>query len=316
VKRGGIGPGRPGGPRHELANRARGSRARAHLARARERERRRLAQRERQRARARHRGPADPRTRVDRRLVFALAGLGGLALAAVAGESAWTRLAPEFAAIETIAIQGHRRLESLEIADATGVGRGTPLGAVDPVAVRDRLLGHSWIREATVLRLPPSTLLVRVREREPRAVLSARAEGTPDRLVDAEGTPFESDRIPADLPRLVGGDTLPSGAPDSELAAALELMAGLDAAGAARLAGDDGRLALHLPDGDAPEGWVLRGATEVVLGRRTDASQLDRLERLLASPEWRRGEGGGAARIDLRFADQAVLSGARGSERG
>jgi cell division protein FtsQ len=309
--------GRPGASRHEVANRERGTRARAHLARARERERRRLAQRERERERARHlRGAPDPRARIRRAALFAASGGLGLALAGLLGEPLWRSIGPRFAAVETIAIQGHVVLPSTEIAAATGVSPGAALSGVDPTRVQARLADLPWVREARVLRLPPSTLLVRVREREPRAVLSAGDASRPVRLVDAEGTAFESERIPEGLPILVGGEALPSGTPHQRLATALALLADLETAGAEALADDRGRLALHLPQGDAPEGWVLRGAAEVVLGRDAVAERFDRLAELLRSGVLATREGAGSLRIDLRFADQAVLSDAGASERG
>ncbi|HEM45859.1 MAG TPA: FtsQ-type POTRA domain-containing protein, partial [Alphaproteobacteria bacterium] len=298
---------RPGAARHEAANRERGARARAHLARARERERRRLAQRERERERSRHlRGGPDPRARIRRAVLFAASGGLGLALAGLLGEPLWGAIGPRFAAVETIAVQGHVVLPSAEIAAATGVSPGTALAGVDPSDVQARLSALPWVREARVLRLPPSTLLVRVREREPRAVLSAGDGSRPVRLVDAEGTAFESERIPEGLPLLVGGEALPSGAPHERLATALALLADLDTTGAGALADDHGRLALHLPRGDAPEGWVLRGAAEVVLGRDAGAERFDRLAELLRSGVLATQGGSGPLRIDLRFADQAV----------
>lgn len=314
------GPGlwsRGGGKRHEVANRERGVRARAHLARVRERERRQLERRERERDRARRlQGAPDPRPRIRRAALFALSGAIGVALASLLGEPALRWLGPDFAAVETIAVQGQVRLSPEAVASATGVAPGTPLASVDPVDVQTRLRGVPWIRDAHVLRLPPSTLLVAVRERAPRAVLLPRTAGQPVRLVDAEGTPFASGPVADVLPRLVGGDELPSGTPDPLLATALELLEGLERAGAGSLADDQGQLALHLPVGDSPEGWVLRGAAEVVLGRDALEDRFGRLSELLRSSALATGGTEGPLRIDLRFADQAVLSQVGAHERG
>jgi len=299
--------------RQEAATRDRGARARAHLARARERERRRLAQRERERDRARRLGGApDPRVRRRRRALHAGALALGVVLASWLDEPAWRWLGPEHGAVQRIAVQGHDRLSGETIAAASGVERGAPLAGVVPARVEARLREAPWIRHARVLRLPPSTLVVRVEERVPRAVLVAAAGEAGDgaaraRLVDADGTPFAAADVPDDLPRLVGGADLTSGRPHAVLVRGLELLDGLAAAGAPALADAHGRWALRLPEGRAPEGWVMQGATEVVLGREPLGDRIGRLARLLDAHVLEGEPAREGMRIDLRFAGQAVL---------
>ncbi len=308
---------RSGRPRHEAANRERGTRARAHLARARERERRRLAHRDRERERSRRLGGApDPRPRI-RRVAFVVVSLAlGIGLAALQDGRGVGWLGPELGAVDTIAVQGQDRLTSGEIAAATGVARGSALASVDPAAVEARLSALPWIAEADVLRLPPATLLVRVREREPRALLVAQAADGNGRLVDETGAPFDSAPIADELPLLVGGGALASGERYEVLAEALELLAALDAAGIQSLADDQGRVALHLPESDSPEGWVVDGAARVVLGHDGLEGRLGRLAELLRSDVLAAREDNARLRIDLRFAQQAVLRDLSAGERG
>ena len=296
---------RRGDSRYEAARRDRGARARAHLARARERERRRRVRQERERDRARRLGGSpDPWPRVRRAGLVTLSVVAGMGLAALLGEPVLSWLGPKLAAVDTIAVQGQVRLSSVQIADATEVGRGTALANVDTATVEARLREEPWIEAADVLRLPPSTLLVRIREREPRALLIGPEGPGPGRLVDAAGTPFAAQPIPSDLPVLVGGEALGSEESHPVLVQALEVIDGLSAAGADALATKDGRLTLHLPEGDAPEGWIVRGASEIWLGRSALSERLARLAELIES---NRLEPRGGLRIDLRFADQAVL---------
>ena len=105
-------------------------------------------------------------------LVFALSLLAGLAGAVpvVRHVAAWTDNA--VGVLDRMAIQGNHRLSFGEIATATGVERGTTLAAIDAREVAENLARQAWIREADVLTLPPSTLLVRVEERKPRALLA------------------------------------------------------------------------------------------------------------------------------------------------
>jgi len=207
------------------------------------------------------------------------------------------------------------------VAEATGVVPGGPLAEVDVEAVTARLQSEGWIRAAQVLVLPPSTLLVRVEERQPRAVLfdgTNRILGEDDehaavgRLIDATGTPFAPlrGRRPvlgaAALPRIVGGRTLASDKSHESLVTALALLERLDEPADPVLASLGGGLRLHLPE-EAAEGWVLDArerSLRVVLGRDHLFERFDRLAELLRA---RLPALAKPVRIDLRFADQAVL---------
>ncbi len=303
--------------RHELTNRDRGARAREHLARARERDRRRLKNRNRGRARARSlAGGRDPRRRLLKAASAGLALAVGLSLAALLGDPILRHLGPELGSVDTIAIQGNSQLSFVEVATATGIARGSELSRVEPALVEARLMAMPWIRDARVLRLPPSTLLVRISEREPHAVLVASEPGRAERLVDVDGTPFEGGRVSMPIPHIVGGDALENGVPHPVLVTALELLDDLETVGAGALADPNGAIALHLPYGDAPEGWVVKGAAEVVLGVDDLDLRFARLARLLESNELGSGAGTKAQRIDLRFAGQAVLTPAKPDTRG
>jgi cell division septal protein FtsQ len=306
-----------GFPHHETANRGRSSRAQEHLARARERDRRRLETRGRDRARSRiFGGNRAPRRGLLRAGSASLALALGLALAALLGEPVLGWLGPELGSVDTIAIQGNSRLTFVEVASATGVARGSELARVDAAVVEERLRAVPWIRDARVMRLPPSTLLVRISEREPRAILLGTGRGREVRLVDADGTPFAAGSASDPLPRIVGGDALENGVSHPVLATALDLLDDLETVGAGALADRNGEIALHLPYGDAPEGWVVKGAAEVVLGVDELDVRFARLARLLDANEIGPGNAKKMTRIDLRFADQAVLSPAKPDTRG
>lgn len=296
-------------PRHEAATRDRGARARAHLARARERERKQLARRNRERSRARTRGgQPSPWLRVRPAVRILAAVLFGVLLASVLRERSFEWLGTELAAVDTIAVQGHARLTSAQVAAATAIDRGSQLADVDPEAVEARLLALPWVAEADVLRLPPSTLLVRVREREARALLT-QASGE-NRLVDARGTPFAGSWIPTEeepLPRIVGGEGLETDRPYGVLVEALEVIAGLEAAGADALVEPGRPMAVQLPGDPAEGGWILRGENEVWLGQQGLDDRLERLRTLIESDVLKE-RGPAPLRIDLRFAGQAVLT--------
>jgi len=306
LRRAFFGRGRQRLSRHEASNRRRGERARDHLERQRARERTHLKERSRARDRAREQTGLPPLAlaRVRAAAVFALSVAIGFALAAPAQRILAKLGEGRLGRIETVAIQGNERHSFEEIAAATGVVPGSALAAVDTEQVEQRLRHQHWIHEANVLRLPPGTLLVQVRERLPVAVVSGANAGEPWRVVDAAGTPFEaaSDDDLDSLPRLRSGETLRSGEPNEALRTALELAAALQRPA---LAGMQSAMEIQLPGGST-EGWVLRareGSLEVVLGHDHLHQRLDRLAQLLESDSGLED----IVRIDLRFADRAVL---------
>ncbi len=280
----------------------------------RERERQRLQTQALARTRARR---GTPKSRLLARTrfasLFAVSLAAGLLLATPLQERLGQWASGELGQLESIAVQGNRHLSAEEIARATGAEPGSRLAAVETHDVERRLRSQPWIRDARVLRLPPGRLLVRVEERHAEAVLADRASdgGEPQswRLVDATGTPFaraEEADIAA-LPHLLGDDGLKSDESHVSLVTALELSSRLRSAVQSGPPGLADAMELHLPQVGSPEGWVLRSrerSVEVLLGRVQLFDRLDRLEQILAA---RLSETREAVRIDLRFADQAVL---------
>jgi cell division protein FtsQ len=203
--------------------------------------------------------------------------------------------------LEAIHVIGATRLSPDQVATATGVSPGTAWAAVDPDAVVEKLEANDWIASATVMRVPPASLVVEIQEHVPLAIV--RDASGASWLVDASGTPFAPATGPAaeGLPRLV-----PAGEwARNQASAAL--------AEAARLAHSLLDHGLPLPsevklgaDGDA-EGYVLRLAGQgarVILGREDLEERIAALAKLLASNVV---EAYRSATFDLRFQDQAVL---------
>lgn len=295
--------------RHEVRNRRRGERARDHLERQRSRERSHLRERKRERERARHDTDGGPQLRQRLRVaaLFALSVGAGFALASPVQHVLAALGAGELGRIETVAIQGNERHSFEEIAAATGIVPGSALSQVDTERVEEKLRSRHWIHQAQVLRLPPGTLLVRVQEREPVAIVSGAGQDDAWRMVDADGTPFEraGEAELEALPRLRSAEAYADGEAHETLRTALELAAALQRPA---LAGMQSAMEIQLPGGDSTEGWILRareGSLEVVLGVDHLHERLDRLAQLLESEQAGMED---IIRIDLRFADRAVLS--------
>ena len=199
------------------------------------------------------------------------------------------------ATLETISVRGAHHLSAQAIAAASGVAPGARLAALDRDSVAARLAKHAWIEEAHALALPSGRLLLGVVEREPVAVLA----GEEPWAVDAAGSPFApapSVGLEA-LPRLVATHAV---AP-RELAQAVALARRLPELGLAA------PLEVGIAAPSDPEGLSLRLpglVPRVVLGREDLDAKLADLTRVL---EAKLPELAGAARLDLRFRDQAVL---------
>ena len=99
---------------------------------------------------------------------------------------------------------------------------GDDYAAADPRRLAGSLRQNAWIAEASAARLPGGTVVLRVREREPLAVIEGR--GGP-LGVDAEGRPFAvlDARDAVDLPRLRCESTPLPGEPDARIAEAIRV---------------------------------------------------------------------------------------------
>ena len=110
--------------------------------------------------------------------------LVALALAASVAPLAYAARHADALAIETIAVSGHARMSQGELLGLLAPLRGESLLDANLDGARDALLGSGWIREATLRRVFPSTVEVRVVERSPVAL--ARF-GERLYLMDADG---------------------------------------------------------------------------------------------------------------------------------
>ncbi len=89
--------------------------------------------------------------------------------------------------IERITVSGNNHLSEAQVTEALGIQPATSIFAFDTDAARDRLLQNGWVREARVMRLLPTTLVVELEERAPFAVWR---EGGDSVVIDAAGRPL------------------------------------------------------------------------------------------------------------------------------
>jgi cell division protein FtsQ len=247
----------------------------------------------------------EPERRVPR-VPRALWLLGALALALGAGAWVGDDLLLQLGSggwhVSKVEVQGAAHLSGAEIARAAGISLGSGYAEAEPHRLERALGENAWVAKAQAARLPGGTVVLRVREREPLAVIEGR--GGP-LGVDAEGRPFAvlDANEAKDLPRLRCESTPPPGEADARIAEAIRVVRSFPSRGLAL------PREIALGSERDPEGLVLRlpgMQARFVLGAEDLDARVGMLAELLAK---RPAEVAEAASVDLRFAGQAVLSG-------
>ncbi|MBI5137555.1 MAG: FtsQ-type POTRA domain-containing protein [Nitrospirae bacterium] len=199
-----------------------------------------------------------------------------------------------FFLVRQIEITGTARLSEADVLARLDLPEKADLPGLDLNAVSDAVLSHPWVERATVRRVYPGTLAIRVWERIPAAVAEA---GDKRLMLDADGVvlgPPEPDMD--DLPRLAG---IPiRGLSAGDRVRPERVRAGLLVANAY------GRPSL-VDVADLHDPLLLADGLRIRLGDRGGYDwRLKRLERLAPALEELAGQHG--AEVDLRYADRVV----------
>jgi cell division protein FtsQ len=139
-----------------------------------------------------------------------------LAAIAVGGVAWWVTNSPLFD-MRTLEVTGARHLSMADVARLGGLGRETNVLWLSPGRIAHRIEANPWVESVHVSRILPSTLVLRVRERAPIAVVAGRgllvasdgtvlgrAGGSPGLPQLAVGRPIHAgSRLPGSLPSLV-----------------------------------------------------------------------------------------------------------------
>jgi cell division protein FtsQ len=191
--------------------------------------------------------------------------------------------------VESVQVEGRQRADRQAILSALGVTRGTPILSVDLDAAKARLETVPWVRSASIERLLPDTLFVRITERAPLALWQ---HGGKFDLVDQDGNAIANADIgdyPA-LPQVVGIGA-PAATPDLLRVLASEPALRAHVTASVRV-GDrrwnvelDNGIEVALPEKNAEAAWHHLAA-------------LDRSDKLLARS---------VQVIDMRLPDRVVL---------
>ncbi len=155
---------------------------------------------------------------------MALAAASGLGLLAVVGSLWWAwmaevphRLARQSTSamiegttslgliVNEVFVIGRRETPREQVLEALGAEQGSAILGVDIEAARERLLALPWIAEASVERLLPDMIVVRITERKPLALWQHHGEFA---LIHADGRVIDRRNLGrfADLLVVVGDD--------------------------------------------------------------------------------------------------------------
>lgn len=250
------------------------------------------------RLRERRHAVAAARRRRRRRLVGTTAGLAVLVVAAVL-----VARSPMFE-VAHVEVRGADGEHAEQIHDRLRGAVGTPLVAVDRRARRAEVLALPWVRDVSLHRRPPGTLLARVEPREPVALIEARGGSW---QVDADGVVVTAGAEGGeDLVTVRGGNAAvaPPGEPlrDDTLREAVRVVAGLP---------DDLAPAVHAVDASRPQALALHldtGPTARLGSADRLEAKLDALRLVLDDLAAREGESlAGIARIDVRVPENPTV---------
>jgi cell division protein FtsQ len=191
--------------------------------------------------------------------------------------------------VREVFVIGRKRTPRDRLITALGIDRGSPILALDLHQARARILALPWVRDATVERLLPDTVVVRITEREAVALWQRRGLYS---LIDERGDPFTSEDQAAFAHLLiVVGDDAPAHVPtllrmlDAERDLKSRVKAAVRVGNRRWNLHFDGDVEVRLPADDAAGAWS-RLAT------------YQRTQRLLDK---------GLQTIDLRFADRLIV---------
>jgi cell division protein FtsQ len=209
----------------------------------------------------------------------------------------------EYLQVRRVEVSGTRFLAPHEVLETSGIRRGFHL-LDDRHPLESALLRHPAIAEAQVLRKPPHTLRVRIREKQPVAFVSDGTLKTADG--NGEILPFDPANVFVDLPIVRGSldDPMQSDALRRVLSETQRLTL-LDAAFMREIS--------EIRLSGRSEGVMImtHRAAEVVIPMGLPALRLAQLRAVISDMERRfPPDSSGASprnQVDLRFADQIVV---------
>ncbi|MCK5352153.1 FtsQ-type POTRA domain-containing protein [bacterium] len=202
----------------------------------------------------------------------------------------------ESLSVRVIEVDGCQDVQPESIRRLTGVLKGDPLLKVDLKKVRQKVITHPWVKEATVVRELPDTLRISVKERIPRAVVLGREFA----LVDAEGVVLSlHTSYPEGYPVITGisGSNEP-GRLIIEAQPAMEVLQNISRSGLIGLE----RISELVVDGKLVQVSLMGSGTVLVFGHGNTDAQVKKLARLMEAGAFDARSAG----YDLRYEGRVI----------
>jgi cell division protein FtsQ len=229
-------------------------------------------------------------------IVLAIKSAVVLALLTAALAGLYMFAASDVFAIKRVEIRGNQHLPDSELMALMRVGRDDNLLMISGERVYDRLHSSPWIKRVSVRKELPGTLVVKVEETEPQALVRKRNAFV---IVDNEGVELERihGRPERFLPLISSFDTRET----KEFREALRLASVINDAGIAKRAKSVEILGL---DGDVKDLAVRIDGMEIKVGEGSYDKKLARLFELIEEIKNRPIK---VDYIDLRFANRVIV---------
>jgi cell division protein FtsQ len=195
-------------------------------------------------------------------------------------------LASDLFRVESIEVAGNTQMAAEDIIGLSDIKRGDMTFDLDLHLIGRKIAENPWVREAQVARIFPKQVVIRIEERQPRAIINL------DLLyyLDERGEVFKvlgsGDSL--DFPVVTGFDRAELQQGSSENARQLKaIVALIDDLKQREIFGLDQVSEIHREEGGGFCLYTYLGAVKIRIGRDTFSEKIDRLERIYTKLEKR-----------------------------
>lgn len=188
-------------------------------------------------------------------------------------------LASDLFRVESIQVAGNTQMEREEIVGLSDISKGNMTFDLDLHLIGRKIAENPWVREAQVSRIFPKQVVIRIEERQPRAIINLDYLYYLDELGEVFKVLGSDDSL--DYPVVTGFDREILQQGDKESARQLESIVSLiDDLKQREIFGLDQVSEIHREAGGGICLYTYLGAVKIRLGRCGYEEKIDRLERL------------------------------------
>lgn len=195
-------------------------------------------------------------------------------------------LASDMFRVEIIQVEGQTQLEQEEIVGLSDINTGDMTFDLDLHLIGRKIAENPWVREAQVSRIFPKQVVIRIEERQPRAIINLDYLYYLDELGEVFKVLGSDDSL--EYPVVTGFDRDELQQGDSESARQLKsIVALIDDLKQRELFDLEQVSEIHREAGGGIALFTYHGAVKIRIGRSGYKKKIDRLERIYAKLEKR-----------------------------